>query len=414
MTVTSTRPDLTPPTTRTRRVPRWVWVVLIAMSVPLVAVLAETPDLTSEGLTGATLRFTVPILLAGLGGLWAERGGTLNIGLDGMMIIGSWTGAWVALSYGPWAALLGGVIGGAFAGVFQALLTQNLGVDQAISGIVVNMMAIGLVRFLSSVTFAEEPGGSITQSPTLEQLPLVSLPGAELLLGPLAGQGILFLSDAAAIMLGLVTDVSVGTLLAFSLVPITWWVLAKTRFGLRVRATGENPAAADSLGVSPYRIHYLTQGISGALAGLGGAYMVVVASSLYREGQIAGRGFIGLATVIFGNWHPGGVLTGSLLFGFTDALRTRQEASVNALLLLGAAILLARCVWLFAANRRKESLWYGAFGLPVLLWYLFGDGVPSELVSIAPYLITLVVLMAAHHTLRPPAAVGVPYRRSEE
>ncbi|MEV8267514.1 ABC transporter permease [Microbacterium sp. NPDC076911] len=403
-----------PVRTKSRRVPRWVWVVLIAMSMPLIAVWAETPDLTSEGLASATLRFTVPILLAGLGGLWAERGGTLNIGLDGMMIIGSWTGAWVGLSYGPWAALLGGVIGGTLSGLFQGLLTQTFGIDQAISGIVINMMAIGIVRFLSSVTFANEPGGSISQSPTLEQLPLLTFPGAEQVLEPLSSAGILFLSDAANITLGLLTNVSYGTLIAFSLVPLTWWILTRTRFGLRVRATGENPAAADSLGVSPYRIHYITQAISGGLAGLGGAYMVVAASSLYREGQIGGRGFIGLATVIFGNWHPGGVLTGSLLFGFTDALRTRQEASVGALLLLGAVLLLARFIWLFAAGRHRESFWYLAFGVPVLLWFFYGDGVPTELVSIAPYLVTLLVLLGAHRTLRPPASVGITYRRSEE
>lgn len=402
-------------TGRRRSARWWFLVVVVALAAATIAAhVANAPDLTSQGLSGATLRFAVPILLAGLGGLWAEKSGTLNIGLEGMMIIGSWTGAWIGLSYGPWAALVGGVIGGMLCGLLQAVVTLAWGVDQAIAGIVINMAAIGVVRFLSSVTFANEPGGSISQSPGLDQLPLVSLPGASAVLGPLADTGIPFLSDAASILSGVLIDVSVGTILAFALVPVTWWLLAHTRFGLHVRACGENPSAADSLGVSPYRIRYASQAISGGFAGLGGAYLVVAASSLYREGQVGGRGFIGLATLVFGNWTPGGVFGGSMLFGFTDALSTRQAASVEALLLLGGAALVVRALWLLHRRRPVTATWNLAVGIPVLLWFAFGSGVPRELVGIAPYLTTLVVLVVARQTLRPPSAVGVSYRRSDE
>ncbi|WP_101523362.1 ABC transporter permease [Nocardioides houyundeii] len=398
---------------RPRR-PRWVLVVLAVAALSAVATFADAPDLTSAGIAAATLRFAVPILLAGLGGLWAERSGTLNIGLDGMMIMGCWTGAWVGLSHGPWAALVAGVVGGTLCGLLQAVVTLGWGVDQAISGIVINMGAIGVVRFLSSVTFARQPGGSISQSPTLEQLPLVSLPGAELLLGPVARSDVPVVADAARLLTGLLTGVSAGTVLALLLVPASWWILSRTRFGLRVTACGENPSAADSLGVSPYRIRCAAQAISGGLAGLGGAYLVVAASSLYREGQVGGRGFIGLATVVFGNWTPGGVLTGSLLFGFTDALSTRQAGSVTALLLLGAGALIGRALFLYRQGRLTTATWNVAFGVPVLVWFLVGPEVPRELLGVAPYLTTLVVLVAARQTLRPPAAVGATYRRSEE
>lgn len=411
----ATAPGTEPIATSSKaRRPWWYWVALIAISLPLVAHVSSTPELTSEGLASATLRFTVPILLAGLGGLWAERSGMLNIGLEGMMIFGSWSAALAGLYYGPWVALVAGLIGGIICGLLQGVITLWWGVDQAIAGIVINMAAIGVVRFLSSVTFANEPGGSISQSPILQQIPEVSLPGARTVLGAVADTGIWWLSDFANILLGVLTGISVATIIALALVPLTWWILDHTRFGLRVRACGENPAAADSLGVSPYRIRFAAQMISGGLAGLGGAYLVVAASSLYREGQVGGRGFIGLATVVFGNWNPFGVLGGSLLFGATDALRTRQEESVMALVLLGALLLVVRTGWLLFRQQRSKAIWTGAFGSAALLWFSLGPSIPSELLSVAPYLMTLIVLILARQNLRPPQAVGQTYRRRDE
>jgi len=371
----------------------------------------DAPDLFSRGGIGAALRFTAPILLAGLGALWAERSGVINIGLEGMMVAGTWFGAWAAIEWGMGPGLAAGIVAGAAFGLVHALLSVTFRVDQAISGLSLNLLAAGLTRFLSSIAFATVPGGSITTSPPVPDFPTVSLPGVEALFGPAERTGVPILSDAAAVVLGLLTDVSVLTLAVVALVPLSWWVLWRTRLGLRIRAVGEAPEAADSLGVRPWRYRFLALGVSGGLAGLAGVYLVTVASSLYREGQTAGRGFIGLATVIFGNWNPWSVTLGSLIFGFTDALRTRQEVTVGVLV-LGLGVLCA----VVAVRRGLLRNWRGAvlFGVPaatMLAWFWLVRVVPSEFVSFAPHLATLVVLAVARQRLRPPAALGEPFRR---
>jgi len=373
----------------------------------------DAPDLFSRGGIGATLRFSAPILLAGLGALWAERSGVINIGLEGMMIAGTWFGAWAAIEWGIGPGLVAGIAAGTAFGLVHALLSVTFGVDQAISGLSLNLLAAGLTRFLSSITFAAVPGGSITTSPPVPDFPTLSLPGVDALLAPAERAGIPILSDAAAVVLGLFTDVSVLTVAVVALVPLTWWVLWRTRLGLRIRAVGEAPEAADSLGVRPWRYRYLALGVSGGLAGLGGVYLVTVASSLYREGQTAGRGFIGLATVIFGNWNPWSITLGSVIFGFTDALRTRQELTVGVLL-VGLGVLCGAV----AARRALGRDWRGAllFGVPataMLIWFWLVRVVPSELVSFAPHLTTLLVLAFARQRLRPPAALGEPFRRGD-
>jgi simple sugar transport system permease protein len=390
--------------------------VRIALGFAVLSLLSgafDAPDLFSRGGISATLRFSAPILLAGLGALWAERSGVINLGLEGMMIAGTWFGAWAAVEWGIGQGLVVGIGAGVAFGLLLALLTVTFGVDQAISGLSLGLLAAGLTRFLSSVTFATVPGGSITTSPPVPDLVTVSLPGADALLAPAERAGIPILSDAAAVLLGLFTDVSVLTIVVVALVPVTWFVLWRTRLGLRIRAVGEAPEAADSLGVRPWRYRYLALAVSGGLAGLGGVYLVTVASSLYREGQTAGRGFIGLATVIFGNWNPWSVTLGSLIFGFTDALRTRQELTVGVLL-AGLGLLFA----LLAIRRGLGRDLRGAilFGVPaalMLAWFWLVRIVPSELVSFAPHLTTLLVLAFARQRLRPPAALGDPFRRGE-
>jgi simple sugar transport system permease protein len=390
--------------------------VRIALGFAVLSLLSgafDAPDLFSRGGIAATLRFSAPILLAGLGALWAERSGVINLGLEGMMIAGTWFGAWAAIEWGIGPGLVVGIGAGVAFGLLLALLTVTFGVDQAISGLSLGLLAAGLTRFLSSVTFATVPGGSITTSPPVPDLVTVSLPGADALLAPAERAGIPILSDAAAVVLGLATDVSVLTIVVVALVPLTWFALWRTRLGLRIRAVGEAPEAADSLGVRPWRYRYLALAVSGGLAGLGGVYLVTVGSSLYREGQTAGRGFIGLATVIFGNWNPWSVTLGSLIFGFTDALRTRQELTVGVLL-AGLGLLFA----LVAIRRGLGRDLRGAilFGVPaasMLAWFWLVRVVPSELVSFAPHLTTLLVLAFARQRLRPPAALGDPFRRGE-
>lgn len=373
----------------------------------------DAPDLFSRGGIAATLRFSAPILLAGLGALWAERSGVINIGLEGMMIAGTWFGAWAGYQWGVGAGLVAGVAAGTGFGLIHALLAVTFGVDQAISGLTLNLLAAGLTRFLSTVTFAAVPGGSITTSPPVPDFASISLPGVDALLVPIDRANIPIVSDGAAVVLGLLTDVSVLTIAVVALVPISWWVLWRTRLGLRIRAVGERPEAADSLGVRPWRYRYLALGVSGGLAGLGGVYLVTVASSLYREGQTAGRGFIGLATVIFGNWNPWSVTLGSLIFGFTDALRTRQELTVGVLL-VGLALLFAvEAVRHGLGRDRGGALLFGIPSAAMLAWFWVVRVVPSELVSFAPHLTTLLVLAFARQRLRPPAAIGEPFRRED-
>lgn len=410
MTAPSLRMAASPPTWLTGPVVR------IALGFAVLSVLSgafDAPDLFSRGGIAATLRFAAPILLAGLGALWAERAGVINIGLEGMMVAGTWFGAWAAIEWGIGPGLVAGIAAGTAFGLLHATLAVTFGVDQGISGLSLNVLAAGLTRFLSSVTFATAPGGSITTSPPVPDLTTLGVPGVDPLLAPIERAGLPILSDAAAVVLGLVTDVSILTIGVVALVPLTWWILWRTSLGLRLRAVGERPEAADSLGIRPWRYRFLALGVSGGLAGLGGVYLVTVASSLYREGQTAGRGFIGLATVIFGNWNPWSVTLGSLIFGFTDALRTRQEVTVGVLL-AGIGLLAA----VVALRRSLGHDWRGAllFGVPaatMLAWFWLVRVVPSELVSFAPHLATLLVLAFARQRLRPPAALGEPFRRGD-
>lgn len=404
------------PTVARRRDAALRWGVAVAAALVVLTVVsrvAGTPDLLSRGSASATLRFAVPIVLAGLGGLWAERSGVINIGLEGMMVVGTWFGAWMGYVHGPWWGVLAAMLGGAAFGLLHALMTVTYGIDQAVSGLSINLLATGAARFLSSVVFVRYPNGSISQSPQVDQIGTVDLPFAEALLGPLADSGVPVVTEAASVLLGLTTEVSWFTVLAIALVALTYVVLWRTTFGLRLRATGESAAAADSLGVDPNRLRYAALAISGGFAGLGGAFLVTVAASIYREGQVAGRGFIGLATVIFGNWMPGRLFAGSLLFGFTDALRTRQEATVRALLLAGAVALAVLAVSAARRGQYRGTLTAVLVGVGLAVWYLGTETFPTQFVGFIPHLTTLVVLAVFSQNLRAPAGIGIPYRRTE-
>ena len=233
-------------------------------------------------------------------------------------------------------------------------------------------------------------------------------------LTPVAEADLPVLSDVARVLLGVTTDVSMLTVLVFALVPVTWWVLFRTGLGLRIRASGENPGAADSLGVSPFVHRTIALAVSGAMAGLAGAFLVTVASSVYREGQTGGRGFIGMATVIFGNWMPVPTAIGAFIFGFTDALRTRQEATVAALLLVAAIAFVLLAVMRGRHGSFRAALGWAVGSALLVSVFVMVPIVPAEFVSFAPHLTTLVVLALARQTLRPPAALGSAYRRSDD
>ena len=372
------------------------------------------PDLLSEGAAGASLRFTAPILLAGMGALWAERSGVINIGLEGAMITGTWFGAWAGFTFGPEAGVAVGLLSGVVFGLALAILAVGFGIDQAVAGLALNLLAAGLTRYLSSIYFDGVGTGTITQSPQVPRLPDVSVPGAAALLGPVRDAAIPVVSDVAAMALGFSTNVSVLTIAAFATVPITAWILYRTRLGLRIRFAGEAPAAADALGVSPNLHRYLATAVSGALGALGGVYLVMVASSIYAEGQTAGRGYIGMATVIFGNWMPVQTAIGAYLFGFTDALQTRQPSTINALLIAAGVLFLVLALVSLRRRRDRTAAMYAGLAAGFIGWFTLVGVVPPEFVAFAPQLATLLVLALARQDLRPPAADGIPYRRGEQ
>jgi len=406
------------PTLRRRRRLTLPMILLAAAGglvlVSAVRLITGADDITSSGTTGAALRLAVPIGLAGLGGLWSERAGVVNIGLEGMMILGTWFGAWGAYEFGAWWGVVIGALGGALGGALHALATVTFGVDHIVSGVAINILGAGMTRYLSALVFVGTPGGGVTQSPSLPPIGTVTVPGLSPWLHTVERKGWFVVSDLAGVLGGLVTQVSQLTLVAIALIPLTWWVLWRLKLGLRVRSVGEHPHAAESLGVPVYRMKYLAVIVSGACAGLGGAFLSEVATNIYREGQTNGRGFIGLAAMIFGNWRPGGLAAGAGLFGYTDALQLRSNASVHALLLLVAILLAGVGVWNLVRGRRVAALVTFVVAALVLVWYLATDTVPDEFVGFAPHLTTLLVLSLAAQHLRMPAADGRPYRRGEE
>ena len=379
----------------------------------LVESLTGATDISSPGTSGATLRFAIPLLMAGLGGLWAERAGVINIGLEGMLIVGTWTAAWFGYLHGPLMGFVAAAIFGLASGFFHAILTVKIGIDQAVSGLAINLIAAGGARYLSGVFFPPV-GGDRTVSPPVDSFPTFTIPVIAPILESIDAQNIFFISNLAGILHGLTKDVSLVTIALLLLVPLTSWILWRSKFGLRMRFSGENPMAAESLGINVYRIRYIAISVSGMLASLGGAYLALVASSVYREGQTAGRGFIGLATVIFGNWKPGGVFAGSILFGFTDALRVRQSESVMSLIMVAGIVALVLSIF-YSINRRwKPGLISGSLAL--LAWWIHQrvDVIPQEFVTVFPNFATLIVLTFLAQRLTPPAMAGMPYRRGSE
>ncbi len=415
------------PSWRDSVVLRWMLAALglvLALSVTQELARPETTDLISAGTAESTLRRAVPILLAGLGGIWAERAGVVNIGLEGMMILGTWFGAWGALEFGPWWGMAIGAAGGAAGGLLHAVATVGFGVDHIISGVAINILAPALTRFLSREVFADRPGGGITQSPRVESVSSVDLPfvsGGDLLgwttpdlFGWAADRGWFLVSDLSALLSGITSSLSWATVLALALVPASVIVLWRTRLGLRIRSAGEHPVAADSLGINVYRVKALAVVVSGGLAGFGGAFIAIEQTGIYREAQVQGRGFIGLATVIFGNWQPMGAFLGSLLFGFADALQLRDRTAVHALLLLVGVALAALAVRAVLRRRPAAGTGLAALALVVLWWYSVSEEVMRELPPITPHVATLLVLVFASGRLRMPAAIGLRYRRGQE
>ncbi|WP_225850016.1 ABC transporter permease [Streptomyces sp. HPF1205] len=397
-------------------------VVLLIVAASLVAVsavraIAGAHDVTSSGQIAGALSSAVPIGLAGLAGLWSERAGVVNIGLEGMMIFGTFFGAWAGWQTNPWLGVLAGVLGGALGGLVHAIVTVTFGVDHIVAGVAMNILAAGVTAFLAKRLFtgadAASKGGTPKQSPPMDDIKNFTVPGLSHWLATIEKHHWFLVSDLAGIVGGLVTHISALTLLSVALFVLTFFVLWRTPFGLRLRSCGENPAAAESLGVNVYTYKYLAVIISGGLAGLGGVFLAI-GTHFYLAGQTGGRGYIGLAAMIFGNWRPGGLAMGAGLFGYADSLQLRNGgSSVHALLLLLAVLLLVMALWRFYRGARVAPAISLGFAVLLTIWYLTTDSVPDQVVQATPYVATLLVMALSAQRLRMPKADGIPYRKGQ-
>ncbi len=417
-TVTPTEAVAEPP--RARRLPASKGLRLLYLASVLllllstVRIITGVTNLTSAGTVAAALGLSVPIAMAGLGGLWSERSGVVNIGLEGMMILGTFGAGWAGYQWGPWAGLGVAIAFGALGGLLHAVATVTFAVDQIVSGVAINILAVGLTQFLAAELFQGVPGGGATQSPRIDTMGSITLPGISDAAEGVADKGWFLISDLAGVIAGITTNVSYITILAILALIGSFFVLWRTAFGLRLRSCGEAPYAAATLGVNVRKYKYIAVVMSGAFAGLGGAYLTIVAAQIYREGQTAGRGYIGLAAMIFGNWRPGGLAAGAGLFGYTDALQLRGGGAVHALLLLTSILLVGYGIWLLVKRKTISGAISIVMALGVFAWYATTDDVAPQVAFVTPYVATLLVLSLASQRLRMPAADGKPYLKGEE
>jgi general nucleoside transport system permease protein len=299
-------------------------------------------DLFTIALIFSTIRLSTPLILAALGGLYSERCGVINIALEGMMLAGAFTAAAITYATGsPWLGLLAAISAGTLLALIHAVACIRYKADQVVVGTAINIGMIGLPGFLSGAFFLSS--GSTPQIAIDNLLPRAPI------------------------------------VMAFACVPLTWYVLYRTPFGLRLRAVGENPGAADAAGLNVAKIRYSGVLLSGALAALGGAYLSIGQSSLFTRNMTSGRGFIALAALIFGKWRPVQTMVACLLFGFTEALSIQLQGK--------------------------------RFNFPRL--GLLDWEIPTQFVQILPYVLTIVVLAGFIGTSRAPRALGIPYQKEK-
>jgi simple sugar transport system permease protein len=297
------------------------------------------------------LRLSTPLILAALGGLFSERGGVINIALEGIMLAGAFTAAAItALVHNPWLGLAAAAAAGLFVALIHAVASIGFKANQVVVGTAINIMFLGVPALVSGALF--DSTGSTPQLKREFTLPDWNIP----------------LIDRIPVLGELLSGHKPLVYFAIAMVPISYYMLFKTRFGLRLRAVGENPEAADTAGISVSTMRYSGVLISGLLAGLGGAYLSIGQNSLFTRNMTAGRGFIALAALIFGKWHPVGAFLACLLFGLADATAIRMQGVVQ---------------------------------------------VPVEFIQIIPYVLTLVVLAGFIGRATPPRAIGVPYMKEE-
>ncbi len=294
-------------------------------------------EIFTISLIWSTIRLSTPLILAALGGMFSERSGVINIALEGMMLAGAFTAAAVTFAAGnPYVGLLAGMGAGLLIAAIHAVACIRYQADQVVTGTAINILMIGVPAFLSGAFFLSS--GSTPQIPKEQLIPNLPI------------------------------------WIAFALVPLAWYALYKTPFGLRLRSVGENPEAADAAGVRVARMRYAGVLLSGLLAGIGGAYLSVGQSSLFTRNMTSGRGFIALAALIFGKWRPVQTMLACLLFGLTEAITIQMQGVVK---------------------------------LPS------GDDIPVQFIQMVPYVLTIIVLAGFIGSSRPPRALGIPYQKEK-
>jgi simple sugar transport system permease protein len=305
------------------------------------------------------------------------------------------------------------------AGLVMSVATTTFGVNHIVAGVAINLIAPGIARFMASELFTDVQGGSVTSSPGNSgdigkfTVPILSNGVTDEdtgILGWIEDTGWFIVADISGIARGLTNNVSWDVALAIAMFFLVGYVLWRTPFGLRLRSAGERPAAADSLGVNVHLYRYFGMAISGGLAGMGGAVLVLFANR-YQENQVAGRGFLGLATMIFGNWMPAGTAAGAALFGYAQGitLRTNPGNLVRALLIVAAVGLALTALWSIG-----QKSWRGSGILltvaAVTLWAYFVTERPNnQLVFVTPYVVTLIAVSVGARRQRPPAEEGIPW-----
>lgn len=307
----------------------------------------------------STIRLSIPLLFACLAGLYSERSGVFDIGLEGKMLIAAFfAGAVASVGGSPWLGLLAAVAASVFFALVHAFAVITNRGDQIVSGLAINVIAVGLTAQVGSYWFQE--GGQTPQLEAGQRFLEVTLPGADTVSSvPLLGQ----------IYSQILSGHSILVYLAFAMVPITWYVMFRTRFGLRLRAVGENPAAADTAGISVTGMRYAAVVCCGVLCGFAGTYLSIAQSAGFTRGMTAGKGFIALAALVFAKWQPVPAMWACLLFGLLDAISIRLQ------------------------------------GTPIP-----GIGVlPVQLMQAVPYILTVALLAGFIGRATPPKAGGVPY-----
>ena len=308
---------------------------------------------------GSGIRLSVPLILACLAGLWSERSGVVDIGLEGKILVGAFAGAVFAFYTGSaWGGMLGGVIATIFVSLVHGYASIDQRANQIVSGTAINMVSDGLTALIGNAIWSQ--GGRTPQLPDTALFNEIRLPFVETL-APVPVLGPIYKH--------LISGHDIITYAAFAFVPLTYWALYSTRFGLRPRAVGENPAAVDTAGISVRGLRYSAVVICGVLVGLSGVYLSVSQAAYFPPHMSAGKGFIALAALVFAKWRPWPALATCLLFGVLDALATRLQGTV----------------------------------IPGI------GAIPVQAIQSLPYILTVVLLAGFIGKAIPPKASGIPY-----